>query len=253
MVSDENQVRASVSVNRMRAHLAVAEKTGSTKWLLAGVLCDTRAGRLVSTNGELMLISTVRFKGSGRQTQPFIIPRAAIETTLETEGNAKIKPDQYLEVRLSIEKHESARRIVLVFGKQALSTKELLGPYPGYEKIIPRKISGKPSQFSFTALSKLHRVLALAQGKTTQETRIFLGQNGEDPAVLCTQDPELLGMTATLRAVRRPLSNAVLSSVHEERPGVKSKERIQRRRKEKLGAQRPMNAEKARRKIGGRN
>lgn len=161
-----------------RAILAAYTHAGvkDVRYYLNGVCIDTRAGRMVATDGSRMFVC------AGPKTEPgaqYILPARLLDRIKKI----KSKSDVILTVKIdgmAVTVADSPLPCADTFTDSLIDAR-----YPDYARVIPATFSGEPGQFNLQFLADAASALALYYG-TKKAYAGFVGtiHNGTGPALV---------------------------------------------------------------------
>lgn len=149
-------------------HAAVKD----VRYYLNGVCIDTRAGRIIATDGHRIFICAGPKCDAGAQ---YILPASLLDRLKKV----KSKHEFILEVSTD------GNAVSVCIGPDTLKDDLIDGTFPNYERIIPHTFSGETSQFNLGYLSDAADALALYYG-LKKHVQGFAGMvhNGTGPALV---------------------------------------------------------------------
>lgn len=176
----------SVSANVLKGLLKVASKF-DTRFYLNGIYFDVPNGRLVTTDGNALLIVKHKF---AEMVSPFIMPRELIERALKL-ASAKA-PDLIVSVT-----QEGARlRLLELSGVKGVSEAlEIDAKYPDYARVVPLKLNGKSAAYNPEVLARVQNSIGLVRDTDQKAINaIEVVTNGDGPALVASKDPNILAV-----------------------------------------------------------
>jgi DNA polymerase III beta subunit, central domain len=146
--------------------------------------------RMTATDGHMLLTTEITFDAQPEPFEPFIVPRALVETALRAKGR---KP--CIRLWLSIA-DDGARTVTVNRDGTALTAPVMTGTFPDYERCIPTKVSDEPAQFSAERFYALHCAM---EDITGARCVTEVAHNGHGSAVVSCGTASLLGVLMPLR------------------------------------------------------
>ncbi len=140
-----------------------AVSTDETRPELTGVFLEIKEGslRMVATNGHRLSRAAVR--RSFKQERDMLLPPKALNQIL------RLTPGQEAEVEVTGTKSYARFRI----GDTDLYSRLLEGPFPDYERVIPKSSPLKATIKREDVIASLRRILVLSDSQTRQIKMVF--------------------------------------------------------------------------------
>ena len=176
---------------------------------LCGVYLDTKAGKVVATDGHRMLVATAR--GVKVDAPPVIIPNDLLDAALKqfggeyARGKALGAVDVAVTVDASAPSASSARVVTIKTPSGQVQGVELSGQFPEWRRVVPKAddvATFAPAVLNWEYVMDACEALTIAanigKAKAGQHaTRVQ--QRGEFPAIVCSSDPNVMALVMPLR------------------------------------------------------
>ena len=167
MTDSTETAYAEVDAKLVKAALLIAAKK-DIRVYLNGVYFDFPNGRLVATDGHVLLCAAI-----DRVDRPaIIVDRDVLEVAVKgkPEGNLSFGPDGLASLKTPC----------------ALAFHPVDATYPAYERVIPTALSGASGQFNPTILARAQKALNTAYGAAVDQL-VHFASNGPECAGLMTK------------------------------------------------------------------
>jgi hypothetical protein len=194
------QYTLTVSLATLRAartHSAVKD----VRYYLCGVYLDTKAGKVVATDGHRMLIATAR--GVKVDAPPVIIPNDLLDAALKQFGGeyARGKALGAVDVAVTVD----GVQLTITTPTGQVSGKALDGQFPEWRRVVPKAdevATFAPAVLNWEYVTDACEALTIAanisKAKAGQHaTRVQ--QRGEFPAIVCSSNPNVMALVMPLR------------------------------------------------------
>lgn len=194
------QYTLTVSLATLRAartHSAVKD----VRYHLCGVYFDTKAGKVVATDGHRMLIATAR--GVKVDAPPVIIPNDLLDAALKQFGGeyARGKSLGAVDVAVTVD----GVQLTITTPTGQVSGKALDGQFPDWRRVVPKAddvATFAPAVLNWEYVMDACEALTIAanigKAKAGQHaTRVQ--QRGEFPAIVCSSNPNVMALVMPLR------------------------------------------------------
>jgi hypothetical protein len=194
------QYTLTVSLATLRAartHSAVKD----VRYYLCGVYLDTKAGKVVATDGHRMLIATAR--GVKVDAPPVIIPNDLLDAALKQFGGeyARGKALGAVDVAVTVD----GVQLTITTPTGQVSGKALDGQFPEWRRVVPKAddvATFAPAVLNWEYVMDACEALTIAanigKAKAGQHaTRVQ--QRGEFPAIVCSSNPNVMALVMPLR------------------------------------------------------
>lgn len=194
------QYTLTVSLATLRAartHSAVKD----VRYYLCGVYLDTKAGKVVATDGHRMLIATAR--GVKVDAPPVIIPNDLLDAALKQFGGeyARGKALGAVDVAVTVD----GVQLTITTPTGQVSGKALDGQFPDWRRVVPKAddvATFAPAVLNWEYVMDACEALTIAanigKAKAGQHaTRVQ--QRGEFPAIVCSSNPNVMALVMPLR------------------------------------------------------
>ena len=194
------QYTLTVSLATLRAartHSAVKD----VRYYLCGVYLDTKAGKVVATDGHRMLIATAR--GVKVDAPPVIIPNDLLDAALKQFGGeyARGKALGAVDVAVTVD----GVQLTITTPTGQVSGKALEGVFPEWRRVVPKAdevATFAPAVLNWEYVMDACEALTIAanigKAKAGQHaTRVQ--QRGEFPAIVCSSNPNVMALVMPLR------------------------------------------------------
>ena len=176
---------------------------------LCGVYLDTKAGKVVATDGHRMLVATAR--GVKVDAPPVIIPNDLLDAALKqfggeyARGKALGVVDVAVTVDASAPSASSARVVTIKTPSGQVQGVELSGQFPEWRRVVPKAddvATFAPAVLNWEYVMDACEALTIAanigKAKAGQHaTRVQ--QRGEFPAIVCSSNPNVMALVMPLR------------------------------------------------------
>ena len=176
---------------------------------LCGVYLDTKAGKVVATDGHRMLVATAR--GVKVDAPPVIIPNDLLDAALKqfggeyARGKALGVVDVAVTVDASAPSASSARVVTIKTPSGQVQGVELSGQFPEWRRVVPKAddvATFAPAVLNWEYVMDACEALTIAanigKAKAGQHaTRVQ--QRGEFPASGCSSNPNVMALVMPLR------------------------------------------------------
>lgn len=194
------QYTLTVSLATLRAartHSAVKD----VRYYLCGVYLDTKAGKVVATDGHRMLIATAR--GVKVDAPPVIIPNDLLDAALKQFGGeyARGKALGAVDVAVTVD----GVQLTITTPSGQVSGKALDGQFPDWRRVVPKAddvATFAPAVLNWEYVMDACEALTIAanigKAKAGQHaTRVQ--QRGEFSAIVCSSNPNVMALVMPLR------------------------------------------------------
>jgi len=194
------QYTLTVSLATLRAartHSAVKD----IRYYLCGVYLDTKAGKVVATDGHRMLVATAR--GVKVDAPPVIIPNDLLDAALKQFGGeyARGKALGAVDVAVTVD----GVQLTITTPTGQVSGKALDGQFPDWRRVVPKAddvATFAPAVLNWEYVMDACEALTIAanigKAKAGQHaTRVQ--QRGEFPAIVCSSNPNVMALVMPLR------------------------------------------------------
>lgn len=194
------QYTLTVSLATLRAartHSAVKD----VRYYLCGVYLDTKAGKVVATDGHRMLVATAR--GVKVDAPPVIIPNDLLDAALKQFGGeyARGKALGAVDVAVTVD----GVQLTITTPTGQVSGKALDGQFPEWRRVVPKAddvATFAPAvlnwEYVMDACEALTIAANISKAKAGQHaTRVQ--QRGEFPAIVCSSNPNVMALVMPLR------------------------------------------------------
>lgn len=194
------QYTLTVSLATLRAartHSAVKD----VRYYLCGVYLDTKAGKVVATDGHRMLVATAR--GVKVDAPPVIIPNDLLDAALKQFGGeyARGKALGAVDVAVTVD----GVQLTITTPTGQVSGKALDGQFPDWRRVVPKAddvATFAPAvlnwEYVMDACEALTIAANISKAKAGQHaTRVQ--QRGEFPAIVCSSNPNVMALVMPLR------------------------------------------------------
>lgn len=180
-----------------RTHSAVKD----VRYYLCGVYLDTKAGKVVATDGHRMLVANAR--GVKLDAAPVIIPNDLLDAALKQFGGeyARGKALGAVDVAVTVD----GVQLTITTPTGQVSGKALDGQFPEWRRVVPKAdevATFAPAvlnwEYVMDACEALTIAANISKAKAGQHaTRIQ--QRGEFPAIVCSSNPNVMALVMPLR------------------------------------------------------
>lgn len=194
------QYQLTISLATLRAartHSAVKD----VRYYLCGVYLDTKAGKVVATDGHRMLIATAR--GVKVDAPPVIIPNDLLDAALKQFGGEYARGKSLGAVDVSITVDGVQLTIQTPTGQ--VSGKALEGVFPEWRRVVPKPEeagTSTPSVINWEYIATACEAIAIAanigKAKAGQHA-VRVQQRGELSAIVCGSDSNVVAIVMPLR------------------------------------------------------
>lgn len=194
------QYTLTVSLATLRAartHSAVKD----VRYYLCGVYLDTKAGKVVATDGHRMLIANAR--GVKLDAAPVIIPNDLLDAALKQFGGeyARGKALGAVDVAVTVD----GVQLTITTPTGQVSGKALEGAFPDWRRVVPKAdevATFAPAVLNWEYVTDACEALTIAanisKAKAGQHaTRVQ--QRGEFPAIVCDADADVVVVVMPMR------------------------------------------------------
>jgi len=161
-----------LTVEQVRG-IVLASAKKDTRYYLNGSLFDFAAGRIVSTDGHVLLAVNVDATCEDPAYGDVIVPRDALEVM--SKGG---KVTDILTFTYSADGLHIARE-----GGLSGSWNPIDGKFPDYSRVFPKSTSGDAGQFDPDLLARISKALRMAID-APKSARVTLGHNGTSAALV---------------------------------------------------------------------
>ena len=189
-----------VSLSTLRAaRTHSADK--DVRYYLCGVYLDTKAGKIVATDGHRMLVAHAR--GVRSAAAPVIIPNDLLDAALKQFGGeyARGKALGAVDVAVTVD----GVQLTITTPTGQVSGKALDGQFPEWRRVVPKAddvATFAPAVLNWEYVMDACEALTIAanigKAKAGQHaTRVQ--QRGEFPAIVCSSNPNVMALVMPLR------------------------------------------------------
>jgi hypothetical protein len=179
------------------------------RYYLCGVYLDTKAGKVVATDGHRMLVATAR--GVKLDAAPVIIPNELLDAALKQFGGdyARGKPLGAVDVSITVGANppsaSGARSLTIATPTGQVQGVAIVGEFPDWRRVVPKADEAEPFapavlnwQYVTDACEALTIAANIGKAKAGQHaTRVQ--QRGEFPAIVCSSNPNVMALVMPLR------------------------------------------------------
>jgi len=188
-------------VSALAAAIKCAAVKDPVRFYLNGVYLDFPRGRIVATDGTQMFCGRIE----RADCRAVIVDRETVSDALKAAKSTRGLPMFYVNVTAD-PNGGNTRRVELVTAGAKLGSAEIDGQYPEYERVIPRKTSGKVSQFDPRRVLKCGEALAIYSGGDPKMCFPHIAHNGDKGAIVT-------GSSDTAFCVLLPVRAAAAQSI----------------------------------------
>ena len=194
------QYQLTVSLATLRAartHSAVKD----VRYYLCGVYLDTKAGKVVATDGHRMLVANAR--GVKLDAAPVIIPNELLDAALKQFGGdyARGRSLGTVDVLVTVD----GMQLTITTPTGQVSGKALDGQFPDWRRVVPKPdevATSTPSiinwEYIATACDAITIAANVPKAKAGQHA-VRVQYRGELPAVVCGANTDVLVIVMPLR------------------------------------------------------
>ena len=203
------QYTLTVSLSTLRAaRTHSADK--DVRYYLCGVYLDTKAGKVVATDGHRMLVAHAR--GVRSAAAPVIIPNELLDAALKQFGGeyARGKSLGAVPVTVTIGANppsaSGARSITIATPTGQVTGLTIVGEFPEWRRVVPQGEPGvldqAPAVYQWPYITDACEALTIARnvakGKAGQHA-IRVYQRGEFPAIVCDAAADVVVIVMPMR------------------------------------------------------
>ena len=191
-----------VSLSTLRAaRTHSADK--DVRYYLCGVYLDTKAGKVVATDGHRMLVAHAR--GVKLDAAPVIIPNDMLDAALKQFGGeyARGKPLGACDVSITVD----GAQLTIATPIGQVHGRALDGVFPDWRKVVPKGdeeglLDGAPAVLNSDYVTEACAAFAIARNISKAKAGIHavrVLQRGEFPSIVCDTDPDMVIIIMPLR------------------------------------------------------
>ena len=195
------QYTLTVSLATLRAartHSAVKD----VRYYLCGVYLDTKAGKVVATDGHRMLIATAR--GVKVDAPPVIIPNDLLDAALKQFGGEYARGKSLGAVPVTVTIDGAQLTIATPTGQ--VTGRPIEGQFPEWRRVVPQGEPGvldqAPAVYQWPYITDACEALSIARNVTKSKAgqhpvRVY--QRGEFPAIVCDAVADVVVIVMPMR------------------------------------------------------
>lgn len=198
------QYTLTVSLSTLRAaRTHSADK--DVRYYLCGVYLDTKAGKVVATDGHRMLVAHAR--GVKLDAAPVIIPNELLDAALKQFGGeyARGKVLGACDVSITVDGAQNSLSIATPTGH--VTGRPLDGQFPDWRRVVPKGdedglLAGAPAVLNSDYVTEACAALAIARNISKAKAghhAVRVLQRGEHPSIVCDTDPDMVVIIMPLR------------------------------------------------------
>jgi len=196
------QYTLTVSLSTLRAaRTHSADK--DVRYYLCGVYLDTKAGKVVATDGHRMLVAHAR--GVRSAGAPVIIPNDLLDAALKQFGGeyARGKSLGACDVSITID----GAQLSIATPTGHVTGRPLDGQFPDWRKVVPKGdeeglLDGAPAVLNSDYVTEACAAFAIARNISKAKAghhAVRVLQRGEFPSIVCDTDPDMVVIIMPLR------------------------------------------------------
>lgn len=175
------------------------------RYYLCGVYLDTKAGKVVATDGHRMLVAHTR--GVRSAGAPVIIPNELLDAALKQFSGeyARGKVLGACDVSIMVDGVQNSLTIATPTGQ--VTGRPLEGIFPEWRRVVPKGdeeglLDGAPAVLNSDYVTDACAAFAIARNiskATAGQHAVRVLQRGEFPSIVCDRDPDMVVVVMPLR------------------------------------------------------
>ena len=197
------QYTLTVSLSTLRAaRTHSADK--DVRYYLCGVYLDTKAGKVVATDGHRMLVAHAR--GVRSAAAPVIIPNDLLDAALKQFNGeyARGKSLGACDVSIMVDGAQNSLSIATPTGH--VTGRPLDGQFPDWRRVVPQGepgvLDGAPAALNSDYVTDACAAFSIARNISKAKAghhAVRVLQRGEHPSIVCDTDPDMVVIIMPLR------------------------------------------------------
>ena len=195
------QYTLTVSLSTLRAaRTHSADK--DVRYYLCGVYLDTKAGKVVATDGHRMLVAHAR--GVRSAGAPVIIPNDLLDAALKQFNGEYARGKSLGAVPVTVTIDGAQLSIATPTGQ--VTGRPIAGEFPDWRRVVPQGEPGvldqAPAVYQWSYITDACEALSIARNVAKSKTgrhEIRVYQRGEFPAIVCDATADVLVIVMPMR------------------------------------------------------
>ena len=195
------QYTLTVSLSTLRAaRTHSADK--DVRYYLCGVYLDTKAGKVVATDGHRMLVAHAR--GVRSAAAPVIIPNDLLDAALKQFGGEYARGKSLGAVPVTVTIDGAQLTIATPTGQ--VTGRPIAGEFPDWRRVVPQGEPGvldqAPAVYQWPYITDACEALSIARNVAKSKTgrhEIRVYQRGEFPAIVCDAAADVVVIVMPMR------------------------------------------------------